>query len=223
MAYPELSPTANEHIEAWLTDPKYAEYRTELKKLITEKKWAELNDGFFQVLPFGTGGRRGTVGIGPNRINRVTIGESAQGLAEYVVSVDPSSRERGVVIAHDTRLTSKEFTSVTAAVFSANGFKVYVFDDFRATPELSFAVRHLKAAAGVVISASHNPPQDNGFKVYWSDGGQLVSPYAEKLTEFVNNVKEIKNQAGGEPGAPRPPERRHRRVGVQGETGPATE
>src|SRR3990167_1376298 len=117
MAYPELSPTANEHIEAWLTDPKYAEYRTELKKLITEKKWAELNDGFFQVLPFGTGGRRGTVGIGPNRINRVTIGESAQGLADYILAQSgESAKQQGIVIAHDTRTTSREFAEYVASI-----------------------------------------------------------------------------------------------------------
>lgn len=187
----DLSELAKDNIWAWLTKSKYAEYKNQLEQVITDKKWTELNDCFFQVVPFGTGGRRGTVGIGPNRINRITIGESAQGLADYLQHLDTATKERGVVIAHDTRLTSEEFTKIAASVFIANGFTTYVFDSHRPTPELSFAVRHLKAAAGVVVSASHNPPQDNGFKVYWSDGGQLVSPHAEKLTNFVARVTDI--------------------------------
>lgn len=189
----QLAKTSQDNIILWLTEPKYAFYQEGLKKLITRKDWKILNDGFFQSLPFGTGGRRGTVGIGPNRINRITIGEAAQGLADYLLSVDPQTKEKGIVIACDTRLTAKEFTTTTTNVFLANGFKTYVFDGFRPTPELSFAVRHLKTAGGVVISASHNPPSDNGFKVYWQDGGQLVSPHAEALTNQVNKVTTIQS------------------------------
>lgn len=179
------------NVKQWLTEPKYREYKEELESMIEKGDWKTLNDHFFKVVPFGTGGRRGTVGIGSNRINNVTIGESAQGLADYLLSSDPTSKDKGVVIAYDTRLTSEGFSQLTASVLAANGFKVFLFDGFRATPELSFAVRHLQTAAGVVISASHNPPADNGFKVYWSDGGQIVAPHDKALMETVGNVKEI--------------------------------
>jgi phosphoglucomutase len=172
-----LSPDAVSNITAWLNESKYAEYRDELVEMIEAEKWQDLEDAFFKVIEFGTAGRRGHTGIGSNRINRVTIGESAQALCLYASSHDPKAPEKGIVIACDTRLSSPELSRFTAQVCAANGFKTYLFDNFRATPELSFAVRHLGAAAGIVISASHNPPQDNGFKVCWSDGGQLVAPH----------------------------------------------
>ncbi len=190
----KLSQAAHDNVMRWLAESKYAEYKDELEQLIEAGSWQTLEDSFFKVIPFGTGGRRGTVGIGPNRINKVTIGESAQGLADYVKTFGEENQAQGIVIARDTRLTSEEFTQFAAGVLAANGFKVYVFDSFRATPELSFAVRYLKAAAGVVISASHNPPSDNGFKVYWSDGGQIVPPHDTELMAAVSRVKNIAKQ-----------------------------
>lgn len=186
-----VSEAAAQNIHAWLTEPKYAEYRGDLEKLIAEQRWQELEDAFFKVIEFGTGGRRGTTGVGSNRINRVTIGESTQALCAYALSVDPSAKEQGIAIACDTRLTSPELSRYAAQVAAANGFKTYLFESFRSTPELSFAVRELGCAVGIVISASHNPPSDNGFKAYWSDGGQLVAPHDAGVMSAVADIKEI--------------------------------
>lgn len=186
-----VSPEAAEQIEAWLTRPKYAEYRTELEQLIAGERWQELEDGFFKVLEFGTGGRRGMVGIGSNRINRVTIGESTQALCQYAKRFDATAPDKGIVIACDTRLSSPELSQYAARVCAANGFRTYIFDSFRATPELSFAVRHLGCAAGIVISASHNPPTDNGFKAYWSDGAQVVPPHDKGILDEAASIQMI--------------------------------
>ena len=186
-----VSQNAYKNIVKWLSEPKYQMYKAELEQLIANEKWQELEDAFFKVLEFGTAGRRGVAGIGSNRMNKVTVGESAQGLCEYAQSVDERAPQKGIVIAYDTRLTSPELSRYAAQVCAANGFKTYLFDGFRATPELSFAVRHLGAAAGIVISASHNPPSDNGFKAYWSDGGQLVSPHDKGVMEYGEKVTQI--------------------------------
>lgn len=187
-----VSESAKENIRRWLTEDKFSDYRDELSTMIEQEKWVDLEDAFFKIIEFGTGGRRGVTGIGSNRINRVTIGESAQALCEYARSFNPNAPQDGIVIACDTRLTSEELSKYAASVCAANGFKVYIFDGFRATPELSFAVRYLKAAAGIVISASHNPPADNGFKAYWKDGGQLVPPHDKGVLDAANNINEIK-------------------------------
>lgn len=188
----QLSTDAVSNITQWLTQLKYEQYRQELEALVASEQWQVLEDSFFKVVPFGTGGRRGVVGIGSNRINRVTIGESAQGLANYLLKQGEATQQAGVVIGYDTRVTSVEFSELVAGILAANGFTVYLFDGFRATPELSFAVRHLHTAAGVVISASHNPPSDNGFKAYWSDGGQIVPPHDAGIMAEVSAVTEIK-------------------------------
>ena len=159
--------------------------------MIKSENWDVIEDAFFKVIEFGTSGRRGTTGIGSNRINRVTIGESAQALCIYAASLDVTAAKRGIVIACDTRLSSPELSTYAAQVCAANGFKTYLFDNFRATPELSFAVRELNAATGIVISASHNPPADNGFKAYWSDGGQLVAPHDKGVLAVVRDITEI--------------------------------
>jgi phosphoglucomutase len=193
-----LSEAAKTEIVRWLNEDRYATYREDLQKMISEGNWKTLEDSFFMTIPFGTGGRRGAVGIGNNRINKVTIGESAQGLCDYVTQeLGEEAKKQGIVIAHDTRTTSREFAEYTANIISANGFVTYLFDSFRATPELSFAVRHLNAVAGVVISASHNPPADNGFKAYWTDGGQIIPPHDKGIIEAVNTVKEIKSSPVG--------------------------
>lgn len=198
MTLPNLSQEAQKNIEAWLTEPKYTEYKAELENLIAQQEWKILEDSFFTVVPFGTGGRRGTVGIGSNRINRVTIGESAQGLIDYILAQHgDDAKKSGIVIAHDTRTTSREFAEYVASIVAANGFKTFLFESFRATPELSFAVRYIKAAAGIVISASHNPPADNGFKAYWNDGAQIVPPHDKGIMDAVGNVKEIKLEGVG--------------------------
>ena len=188
----KLSQSSIENITKWLSDPKYLEYKDELQKMIDDQKWQELEDSFFKVIEFGTGGRRGTTGIGSNRINRVTIGESAQALCNYAIKVDEDARDKGIVIGYDARLSSPELSRVAAEVVVANGFKTYMFESFRSTPELSFAVRELGCKAGIVISASHNPPMDNGFKAYWSDGGQVVPPQDKGIVAEIDLIDEIK-------------------------------
>ena len=186
-----LSASSVENITKWLTEPIYADYRLELEQLIADEAWQKLEDAFFKVIEFGTGGRRGTTGVGSNRINKVTIGESAQALCMYAKSFDEAAPEKGIAIAYDTRLSSPELSRYAAQVCAANGFKTYLFESFRATPELSFAVRELGCAAGIVITASHNPPADNGFKAYWNDGGQLVAPHDKGVLKLADEISEI--------------------------------
>lgn len=186
-----LSSAAVENLERWLSEPKYSEYKSELQKMIDGREWQKLEDAFFKIIEFGTGGRRGVVGVGSNRINRVTIGESAQALCKYAAEFDPEASQKGIVIACDTRNSSPELSQYAAMVCAANGFKTYIFDEFRSTPELSFAVRHLGCAAGIVISASHNPPADNGFKAYWSDGAQIVAPHDQGVLDAAADITEV--------------------------------
>jgi len=188
-----LSESAQQNIKQWLEEPKYAEYKDELVEMIHAERWQDLEDAFFKVIEFGTGGRRGTTGIGSNRINRVTMGESAQALCEYAKKADENAPAKGIVIACDTRLSSPELSTYVASVATANGFKTYLFESFRATPELSFAVRHLGCAVGIVVSASHNPSADNGFKAYWSDGGQLIAPHDKGVLAAAAEITEIKS------------------------------
>ena len=189
-----VSEQAYDNIQKWLNEPKYEEYRSGLETMIEQGRWTELEDAFFTVIEFGTGGIRGTTGIGSNRISKVTIGEATQALAQYVSQADADARTKGIVIACDTRLSSDEFSRYAAEVCAGNGMKAYLFDGFRATPELSFAVRHLGAAAGIVISASHNPPADNGFKAYLADGGQLVPPHDKGIIGLTKTVESIETR-----------------------------
>jgi len=184
----KISETACNNVKKWLTSTEYHDYQEEIVALVNTGNFTELEDNFHTIIPFGTGGRRGTCGIGPNRINTRTIGESAQGLAAYISQFGEDAKKRGVAIAYDTRNTSEEFAEFTAKVLAGNGIKTYLFKEFRTTPELSFAVRELGTVAGVVISASHNPPSDNGFKVYWEDGGQIVAPHDKAIIQEVNKV-----------------------------------
>lgn len=189
-----LSQTSEEAIHTWLTEPYYAEFKADILALIEAEDLDELEDCFRVRIEFGTGGIRGKMGPGPNRINNRTIGEAAQGLAQYILKVGGSdAAQRGVAIAYDTRHHSDVFARETACVLAGNGVSVYLFDSCRATPALSFAVRELQAMAGVVVSASHNPPSDNGFKAYWSDGGQVVPPHDKHIIAEVLGIKEIKS------------------------------
>ncbi len=186
-----LSANASYNLERWLTEPKYAEYKVSIEKMIAHEQWKDLEEAFFKVIEFGTAGRRGTVGPGSNRINRVTIGESTQALCEYMNRFDSSAAEKGIAIACDTRLSSPELSRYAACVCAANGFRTYIFDSFCSTPELSFAVRELGCAGGIVITASHNPSPDNGFKAYWSDGAQLVPPHDKGVLGMADAIAEI--------------------------------
>ncbi len=188
-----LSEEAGAHVKRWLTDPGYAAFTAEIRDLIERENLSELEDAFRKRIEFGTGGIRGKMGPGPNRINLRTIGEAAQGLARYILKAGgPNGAERGAVIAHDTRINSDRFARETAAVLASNGVSAHLFDGFRSTPELSFAVRETGAVAGVVVSASHNPPSDNGFKAYGSDGGQVVPPHDQNIMAEVQAVTDIK-------------------------------
>lgn len=185
-----LSKSAFENLKIWFFDERYKEFHTEIEKLIINEEWKELEDSFFKVLEFGTAGRRGEVGVGPNRINLMTISESAQALAEYLKL--KKEHNLSVAIGWDVRNSSKELSQRCAEVLAANQIKVFYFNSPRSTPELSFTIRELKASAGIVISASHNPPQDNGIKVYWNDGAQVSSPNDKNLMEIAQNIKDIR-------------------------------
>lgn len=169
--------------ENWCSNPCFDENtRNELKALTDEK---EIEDRFYKQLSFGTGGLRGIIGAGTNRMNIYTVGKATQGLANFINS---QTKDGSAVIAYDSRIMSKEFALDSALVLCANGIKTYLFDTLHATPQLSFAVRYLKATAGIVITASHNPPQYNGYKAYWSDGAQVVSPYDKLIIDEVNKI-----------------------------------
>lgn len=171
----------------WLTNESFDEgTKAELKGISGDDK--EIQDRFYRELEFGTGGLRGVIGAGTNRINIYTIRKATQGLANYIIKEGADAMKRGVAIAHDSRRFSPEFTDEAARVLAANGITAYVFDSLRPTPELSFAVRELNAISGIVITASHNPPEYNGYKVYWEDGAQITSPKDVEIIEEVNSI-----------------------------------
>jgi phosphoglucomutase/phosphomannomutase len=187
----KLGAAAATALRRWMGDDAFAAHQAEIGALIDREAFDELQDAFGAVIPFGTGGRRGAMGPGPNRINERTIAESAHGLATYVLRSGTKGAGGGrarIVIAYDTRRNSRAFAETAASVVAGNGMEALLFEGPRSTPELSFAVRHLGAAAGIVISASHNPPEDNGFKAYWSDGGQVVPPHDAAIIEEVVKV-----------------------------------
>ncbi|MFA6982054.1 MAG: phospho-sugar mutase [Patescibacteria group bacterium] len=185
---------ALDNIEKSLSKDEYSDFVSEIKALIEKEDWDELLDSFYQVIPFGTGGRRGLMGAGPNRINKWTIMSSAQGHSQYLVAhFGEDARKRGVVIAYDVRNNCKDFAEAAAVVYAANGITVHLFDGIASTPELSYMVRHLSAVAGDVISASHNPPAFNGKKVVDETGGQLISPFDQELVNYVvDHVQDIR-------------------------------
>jgi phosphoglucomutase len=176
----------------WLSGTFDAETQQEIEQLITTNA-PDLEDRFYKNMEFGTGGMRGVMGAGTNRINKYTLGRATQGLSNYLIE-NVNKNQLKVVIAYDCRHNSKKFAKIVADVLSANNIKVYLFEDLRATPELSFAVRHLDCDAGIVLTASHNPPEYNGYKVYWADGGQIVPPHDGKIIGNVNalDFSEIK-------------------------------
>ena len=193
LAEGKISATTSRSVTHWLTAPEYAAFVPEIATAIERSAWGELETAFWEVIPFGTGGRRGAMGAyGTATINRRTIAESAQGLAEYARRTTGKERPRAVV-ACDTRWRSAEFSRLTATTLVANGFEVFLFEAPRSTPELSVAVRHLACDAGVMISASHNPPGDNGFKAYWSHGGQVLPPHDTGIIAAVLSVTDIRS------------------------------
>ncbi|MEM7314418.1 MAG: phospho-sugar mutase, partial [Planctomycetota bacterium] len=187
----KITASAVENITNWLNQSRYADYAPQVINHIAESRWQELDDAFWTIIPFGTGGRRGKMyPIGSNAINDRTIGESAQGLAEYVKSQNESG-ELACAIAYDTRHRSIEFSRLCAEVMVANGFTVYYLDEHRSTPELSFMVRLKNCSCGIMVTASHNPPSDNAVKAYWSTGGQILPPHDKGVIDRVMSADAI--------------------------------
>ena len=170
----------------WINPPFDAETQQEIRQLL-EKNSKDLTDRFYKDLEFGTGGMRGVMGAGTNRINKYTLGKNTQGLSNYLLRSFPDKQPK-VAIAYDCRHNSKSFAKSVADVFSANGIRVFLFEDLRPTPELSYAVRELSCDAGIVLTASHNPPEYNGYKVYFNDGGQIIPPQDGEIVDEINKV-----------------------------------
>ena len=185
-----------ERFQEWL-EPPFDEVTIKATKSLIEDK-DQLEDSFYKNLEFGTGGMRGLMGPGTNRINKYTLGKNTQGISNYLTKIFKNNIS--VVIAYDCRHNSKELAKVVADVFSANNIKVYLFSDLRPTPELSFALKYLSCKCGIVLTASHNPPEYNGYKVYWEDGGQIVPPEDKNIIEEINklNYREINFKSNGD-------------------------
>lgn len=181
-----LDTSIQEKVNEWLTQPGIDEDTKQQLRLLQESNEGELTDAFYRSLEFGTGGLRGIMGVGTNRINKYTVGMATQGFANYLKQ--EVKGEIKVAIAHDSRNNSRFFAETTAAVFAANGIKVFLFEALRPTPELSFAIRHLGCNGGVVCTASHNPREYNGYKAYWKDGGQLVPPHDKNVIREVEKI-----------------------------------
>jgi phosphoglucomutase/phosphomannomutase len=185
----------------WLTQPRYAEFAGELATRIDRAAhepavWKELDDVYWTVIPFGTGGRRGTMyPVGSNAINDRTIGESAQGLADYVRSVVPAGEQPSCAIAYDTRHRSEHFAKLCAEVLLAAGFRIFFLRGFRSTPELSYAVRHTASTCGIMVTASHNPPSDNAVKVYWAGGVQVLPPHDKGIIDRVMRCDAVRRES----------------------------
>ncbi|GAB4023553.1 phospho-sugar mutase [Spirosoma koreense] len=186
-----LDSSTQQRVDKWLTGNYDAESKESIQHLIDSGNITELTDSFYRDLEFGTGGLRGVLGVGSNRMNRYTVGAATQGLSNYINAAFPDQEDISVAIAHDSRRMSPEFARLAADIFSANGIKVYLFSSLRPTPELSFAIRQLGCQSGIVVTASHNPPEYNGYKVYWNDGGQVVSPHDKGIIGEVNKVTSV--------------------------------
>ncbi|MCD6459635.1 phospho-sugar mutase [bacterium] len=179
------------HIQEWLSNQYDKETRKEIQTLVDKQDYKELTDRFYKDLDFGTGGLRGVIGAGTNRMNIYTIRRSTQGLASYIIKQGAQAAEKGVAIAYDSRYKSPEFALEAALVLAGNGIKTYLFDKLHPTPLLSFAVRRLNAQAGIVVTASHNPKEYNGYKVYWDDGAQVVPPHDVNIINEVRSISSL--------------------------------
>jgi phosphoglucomutase len=178
-----------ETAKKWLSSMYDDETRKEVQRLMDSEDPGELTDAFYKNLEFGTGGIRGIMGVGTNRMNKYTVGAATQGLSNYLKKIFTELDQIKVAIAHDCRNNSRYFARISAEIFAANGIKVFLFDDLRPTPELSFAVRELGCQSGIILTASHNPKEYNGYKAYWEDGSQVVAPHDANIVEEVLKVK----------------------------------
>ena len=188
----ELLAQVTEKARQWLGDGYDEETRAEVRRMLDAEDKTELIESFYKDLEFGTGGLRGIMGAGSNRMNIYTVGSATQGLANYLKEAFKDLPEISVAVGHDVRNNSRKFAEIVANIFSANGIKVYLFDSFRPTPELSFAIRELGCQSGVNITASHNPKEYNGYKAYWSDGAQIIAPHDVNIIDHVNRIKSVK-------------------------------
>ena len=182
----ELIKQVTEKAEKWLTPAYDAETQAEIKKMLANPDKTDLIEAFYKDLEFGTGGLRGIMGVGSNRMNIYTVGAATQGLSNYLNKNFKDLDQISVVVGHDCRNNSRLFAEISANIFSANGIKVYLFEDMRPTPEMSFAIRHFGCQSGINITASHNPREYNGYKAYWDDGAQvsgLVAPIRVRILE----------------------------------------
>jgi phosphoglucomutase len=177
--------------QTWLDGNYNEETKNEVRRLINAEDKTELIESFYRDLEFGTGGLRGIMGVGTNRMNIYTVGAATQGLSNYLKAQFPDIPQIGVVIGHDCRNNSRLFAEISANIFSANGIKVYLFEDLRPTPEASFAIRQLGCQSGIILTASHNPKEYNGYKAYWDDGAQMVTPHDENVITEVNKIASV--------------------------------
>ena len=189
----QLISQVTEKAKSWLAPGYDEETQAEVRRMLDAEDKTELIECFYKDLEFGTGGLRGIMGAGSNRMNIYTVGAATQGLANYLKEAFKDLPEIKVVVGHDVRNNSRKFAEIVANIFSANGIKVYLFDDFRPTPELSFAIRELGCQSGVNITASHNPKIYNGYKAYWSDGAQIIAPHDVNIIDNVNRIKNVKD------------------------------
>ncbi len=189
----ELIKEVTAKAQIWLTDGYDAETQAEVRRMLDADDKTELIESFYKDLEFGTGGLRGIMGAGSNRMNIYTVGAATQGLANYLKEAFADREEISVAVGHDVRNNSRKFAEIVADIFSANGIKVYLFDSFRPTPELSFAIRHLGCQSGVNITASHNPKEYNGYKAYWEDGAQVLAPHDVNIINHVNRITDVKD------------------------------
>ena len=174
--------------QKWLTPAYDAETQAEVRRMLDNPDKTELIEAFYKDLEFGTGGLRGIMGVGSNRMNIYTVGAATQGLSNYLNKCFKDRKEIAVVVGHDCRNNSRLFAEISANIFSANGIKVYLFDDMRPTPEMSFAIRHLGCQSGIILTASHNPKEYNGYKAYWEDGAQVLAPHDKGIIDEVNKI-----------------------------------
>ena len=189
----ELIKQVTEKAEKWLSPAYDEETRIAVKALLDADDKTELIESFYKDLEFGTGGLRSIMGVGSNRMNIYTVGAATQGLANYLKVAFADLEEISVVVGHDVRNNSRKFAEIVADIFSANGIKVYLFDSCRPTPEMSFAIRHFGCQSGVIITASHNPKEYNGYKAYWNDGAQMIAPHDVNTIKYVNEVTDVKD------------------------------
>ena len=175
--------------QSWLEGNYNEETKSEIRRMMENEDKTELIESFYRDLEFGTGGLRGIMGVGTNRMNIYTVGAATQGLSNYLIAQFSDLPQISVVIGHDCRNNSRLFAEISANIFSANGIKVYLFEDLRPTPEISFAIRHYGCQSGIILTASHNPKEYNGYKAYWNDGAQMIAPHDENVITEVTNTK----------------------------------